>query len=129
MKTFIATISLCLLSLCHTSEQQKFDDFSSKFVRGYKALNLPELELSYVTGLERIGSAEALQKQLEFFKSVQRELASYKPGELSPAQKTDYALIAYETKLNLEHLTLEQDWLQHKPAQIPTGGFITIPNG
>ncbi|MGN8069708.1 DUF885 domain-containing protein [Mucilaginibacter sp. 22184] len=129
MKTFIATISLFVLSLFHTSEQQNFDAFSSKFASGYKALNLPELDLSYVTGLERIGSADALQKQLKFFKSVQAELAIYKPVELSPSQKTDYALIAYETKLNLEHIALEQDWLKHKPAQIPAGGIITIPNG
>jgi len=74
MKTFIATISLCLLSLFHASEQQKFDDFCSKFVSDYKALNLPELDLSYVTGLERIGSAETLQKQLEFFKSIHAEI-------------------------------------------------------
>ena len=129
MKTFIATISLCILSLFQINKQQNFDAFCSRFVSGYKVLNLPELDLSYVTGLERIGSADSLQKQLEFFKSVQAELAGYKPGELSASQKTDYALIAYETKLNLEHLALEQDWLKHKPAQIPTGGIITIPNG
>lgn len=129
MKTFIAAISLCVLSLFHTSAQQKFDDFSSKFVSGYKDLNLPDLELSYVSGLEHIGSAGSIKKQLEFFKSVQAELASYKPGELSPSQKTDYALIAYETKLNLERLALEQDWLKHKPVQIPASGIITIPNG
>ncbi|MBB6110491.1 protein of unknown function [Mucilaginibacter lappiensis] len=129
MKTFIATISLCILSLFHINKQQNFDAFCSKFVSGYKALNLPELDLSYVTGLEHIGSAEALQKQLVFFKSVRAELGNYSPAELNPSQKTDYALIDYESELNLERLVLEQDWLKQKPAQIPAGGIINIPNG
>jgi hypothetical protein len=129
MKAFVTTICIGILSLLHINEQQKFDDFCNKFVSGYKALNMPQLELSYVAGLEHIGSVDAVQKQLEFFRSVQTELAKYKPEQLSPSQKTDYALIDYESKLNMERLVLEQDWLKHKPTQISANGIITVPNG
>jgi uncharacterized protein (DUF885 family) len=129
MKTVVITICIGILSLLHINEQQNFDNFCRKFISGYKALNMPQLELSYVTGLERIGSADAVQKQLDFFRSIQAELANYRPGQLSPSQKTDYALIDYESKLNLERLVLEQDWLKHKPTQVSVNGIITVPNG
>ena len=129
MKIIITTISFLILSLFNSSTRQNFDGFSSRFVSGYKDLNLPDLELSYVSGLEHIGSAGSIKKQLDFFRSIQVELSNYKSVRLTPLQKTDYALIDYESKLNLERLALEQQWLKNKLAQIPTDGIITILNG
>jgi len=129
MKFILVTICMITLSLFAYGQQQKFDSFCDKFVSGYKALQLPQMELSYVSGMEHIGSAEAVQKQLNFFSSVNAGLSVYKTGQLTPQQKTDYNLIGYECRLNLERLALEQGWLKNKPAKISTGGIITIPNG
>jgi uncharacterized protein (DUF885 family) len=118
-----------MLSLLSYAQPQKFDSFCNKFVREYKELQLPQIELSYVSGLEHIGSIERVQKQLDFFKTASTGLAVYKAEQLTPSQKTDYNLIAYECKLNLERLALEQTWLKNKPAKISTEGVITIPNG
>jgi uncharacterized protein (DUF885 family) len=87
------------------------------------------LELSYVSGLERIGTKAEVQKQFDFFSRIKSGLTNYKLAQLTESEKVDYQLIRYETGLNLERITLEQNWLNNKPAAIPTGGIITIPNG
>ncbi len=122
---------LCMLwvSFSASGQQQKFEEFSKDFVSGYQALHIPDLELSYVSGLEHIGSAESVQKQIDFFQSVKTKLTAFKITGLSSSQKTDYQLVKYETGLNLERLALEQQWLKNKPGEIPTGGIITVPNG
>jgi len=109
--------------------QQTFDAFCNDFVTGYTKLHLPQLELSYTSGLEHIGAAADVQKQLAFFEKVKTDLSAFKAGQLSEPEKVDYQLISYEAALNLERIKLEQDWLKNKPAVIPTGGIITIPNG
>jgi uncharacterized protein (DUF885 family) len=120
---------MIMLSLLSYAQPQKFDSFCNKFVSEYKELQLPQIELSYVSGLEHIASTEGVQKQIDFFKSVSASLSAYKVQQLTPSQKTDYNLIAYECKLNLERLALEQNWLKNKPEKISTAGIITIPNG
>ncbi|WP_432326200.1 hypothetical protein ACRQ5D_18705 [Mucilaginibacter sp. P25] len=50
--------------------QQTFDAFCNDFVAGYTKLHLPQLELSYTNGLEHIGTAADVQKQLAFLKKL-----------------------------------------------------------
>ncbi|SCW39976.1 DUF885 domain-containing protein [Mucilaginibacter sp. NFR10] len=109
--------------------QQTFEAFCNDFVTGYTKLHLPQLELSYTSGLEHIGTAADVQKQLAFFEKVKTDLSAFKADQLNEPEKVDYQLISYEAALNLERIKLEQDWLKNKPAVIPTGGIITIPNG
>jgi uncharacterized protein (DUF885 family) len=129
MKVFIVALGALILSVSPAKKQQTFDDFCKDFVTGYNGLHLPQLELSYVSGLEHIGTVADVQKQLDFFKKVKIGLSAFKADKLTEQEKVDYQLISYETGLNLERIALEQDWLAHKPATIPTGGIITIPNG
>ena len=57
--------------------QQTFDAFCNDFVAGYTKLHLPQLELSYVSGLEHIGTAADVQKQLDFFTKVKTGLSAF----------------------------------------------------
>ncbi|HTD39049.1 MAG TPA: DUF885 domain-containing protein [Mucilaginibacter sp.] len=129
MKVFFVSLGAFILSFTLADAQQKFDQFSAKFVSGYQSLHTPDLELSYVSGLQHIGSEESIRKQEEFFRSAKSELATFKADELTPAQQTDFQLIGYEAGLNLERIAFEQQWLKNKPAAIPAGGIITVPNG
>jgi uncharacterized protein (DUF885 family) len=129
MKTFLLSLSALLLAITVSAQHQKFDQFSTGFVKGYKALHLPGLELSYVSGFQRIQSADSIEKQLAFFSKVKLQLTAFIKSELTPSQKTDYELIRYETGLNLERIALEQQWIKEKPSQVPAGGIITVPNG
>ncbi|HEY9196916.1 MAG TPA: DUF885 domain-containing protein [Mucilaginibacter sp.] len=129
MKILLAGFGFILFFLVPVNKQQKFDAFSKRFVTEYNALHLPQLELSYVSGLERIGTAESIRRQVQFFKWADAGLTGFKSDQLTPAEKIDYKLIAYESKLNLERLALEQEWIQHRPEKVSTGGIITVPNG
>lgn len=128
MKLILFTIALTI-SFAVSAQKKNFARFSADFVRGYQTLHMPGLELSYAAGLQHIQPADSVKKQLEFFRSVKSRLPAYKESELTPSQKTDYQLIKYETRLNLERIALELQWLEHRPAQISAGGIITIPNG
>ncbi|HWD90416.1 MAG TPA: DUF885 domain-containing protein [Mucilaginibacter sp.] len=129
MKTIFLSLGIALITFSAPGQQRKFDDFSVEFVKGYKALNLPQLELSYASGFKHIQSADSVQKQMDFFGKIKGRLASYKENELAASQKIDYELIKYETSLSLERIALEQRCLKEKPAQISAGGIITVPNG
>jgi uncharacterized protein (DUF885 family) len=109
--------------------QQSFDQFAAQFVSGYHALNIPLLDLSYVSGLQHIKPADGIQKESAFFKSIEARLPKYHANELGPSQRLDYEIINYETGLNLQRLALEQEWIKDAPASIPAGGIITVPNG
>jgi len=129
MKIPLCCFCFVILGFFNAGAQEKFDAFSDKFVSGYNALNLPQLELSYVSGLEHIGTAEDVQKQIAFFTWAKDGILSYQADELSSSQKLDYQLMKYETALNIERLALEQEWIKHRPEKIPAAGIITIPNG
>ncbi|WP_184542451.1 DUF885 domain-containing protein [Mucilaginibacter sp. FT3.2] len=129
IKTSLFCVGFLLLCLFTANGQQKFDAFSNKFVSDYNALNLPQLELSYVAGLAHIGTAEQVQKQTAFFTWAKNGLLAYKPSQLAESQTVDYKLMVYETDLNLQRLALEEEWIKDRPEKIPDGGIITIPNG
>ena len=129
MKKILLCIFALLFSFAASAQDQKFEAFTKKFVTGYKDLHIPDLELSYVSGLQHIGSAKAVQKQVDFFRSAKTQLTVFDPKELTSSQKTDYELIKYETGLNLERVALEQEWLKNPPAKISADGIITVPNG
>ncbi len=111
------------------AQNQQFAAFASRFVNGYQSLHIPDLELSYQKGLEQIGSAVNVQKQMDFFNQTSAQLTSFKNETLSPAQQADFGLIKYETALNLERLALEQLWDKDPPAKISADGILTVPGG
>lgn len=129
MKALVLFAGILTIFLFPAAGRQNFDAFSSKFVSDYKALTLPQLELSYVSGLEHIGTEENIKRQQEFFNWANKGSSGYKVETLNPSQRIDYQLIKYECKLNLERLALEQEWVKHQPEKISAGGIITVPNG
>ncbi|MEO3408087.1 DUF885 domain-containing protein [Mucilaginibacter sp. CAU 1740] len=129
MKRFIVSCCFVIISFGAVAQQRAFAAFCRDFVAGYNDLHLPQLELSYVSSLEHIGTKAEVQKQFDFFSRIKSRLSNYKLSQLTESEKVDYQLISYETGLNLERIALEQNWLKNKPTTIPTGGIITIPNG
>lgn len=129
IKALFATLACCLLPFGGMAQQPTFSQFSDRFADNYQALRLPELELSYVEGFKHIKPAGDVQKQAIFFEQVKAGLKAYNVSQLSPSQKQDYQLIAFETGMNLERLTLEKQWAASKPAEVPAAGILGIPNG
>lgn len=129
MRAFSIALCIVFLSSVASPQQPDFDAFSKKFVSGYNALKMPQLDLSYITNLQHIGSAAQIKKQYIFFTEIKSRLSSYDPKLLNASQKTDYELMRYETSLNLQRLALEQQWITHRPQKIAANGIINIPNG
>src|SRR3569833_1353764 len=125
MKLFLVSISVLLFSLSVSAQNKAFARFSAAFVKGYYVLNLPQLELSYASGLQHIQSADNVRKLEGYFTRIKKLLASYYAAQLSDALKIDFNMFLYETELNLELIALELQWLANKPAQISTCDIIT----
>lgn len=119
----------CLLSAVCFGQQADFAQFADKFINRYQSLQIPDLEMSYVSGFKDIKSADSVEKQLEFFSTIKTGLSTYKINELTPAQQQDYLQIGYETDMNLQRLALEEQWLAIKPDTVSTKGIYTVLNG
>jgi len=129
MKIKSAYLFVCLLCLSGFKNEPDFNQFAAKFVKGYTALKIPQLELSYVAMLKQIKPAEEVKKQTDFFEAIKSEQRKISTAGLTVSQKQDYELIAYETDLNLERLALEKQWTANKPKEISAAGLHSIPNG
>ncbi|MDB4921588.1 DUF885 domain-containing protein [Mucilaginibacter sp.] len=123
---YLSAILICLTGF---KTQETFDQFTDKFVKGYRALKIPNLDLSYVNVLKQIKPADQIRKQIAFFESIRSEQKKYAIGSLSNGQQQDYELIAYETNMNLERLALEKQWETNKQKEISAEGLYTIPDG
>ena len=129
MKAITLLIALFFFSFYADAQKQNFDDFSKDFVSGYDSLKLAQLDPGYVANFQHIGSDSSIQKQLNFFNSIKKSLPGFNIQALTDSQKTDYALIKYETRLNLQRLALEEQWNSHKPDTINANGIYTVPDG
>ena len=129
-KTLFCVISVWLImSTVCSYAQTRFSEFSNQFVKGYKSLKIPGLQLSYADNLRAIQSAANIERQYVFFKGIQKGLNIFKREQLLPAEKTDYDLIGYETALNLERLDLEKQWKSSAADSISQTGLYHLPNG
>jgi len=129
MRYPLFVLFLFLLLPCKVTAQNSFDAFTDKFVAGNQSLHISGLEMSYVDDLKHIKSADQVKQQLDFFTSISNELKSFNINSLDASQRQDYNLIAYETNLNLERITLEQQWNSNKPSTITAKGIYSVPNG
>ncbi|MES2111962.1 MAG: hypothetical protein V4577_24610, partial [Bacteroidota bacterium] len=129
MRFKIICLSAFLLLACSFRPQPSFNQFTASFVKGYSSLKIPATDMNYVTNLKQIGNAADIRKQTTFFESVKSSLKNFSAKNLNESQKADYELIAYETDLNLERLSLEKQWAANPPKEISANGVYTVPSG
>ncbi len=129
MKSLFIALAICVCPATHTDQQKNFAAFTDRFVKEYTSLNIPGLELPYVDDIKDIKSADSVNKEIDFFNAVKKEIGVFKISSLSPKQQEDYLQINYETDMNLQRLSLEKEWLAAKPDSISTKGVYTLPNG
>jgi len=127
-KIFIAT---CLLLFAWCVKAQLPEDFAAfrdKFIEDYKALNIPETELSYAANLQHIQSLYNIQKQQDFFTEANKKLTRFESLWITDEERFDLDLMKFETKLNLQRLALEKRWIEEKPTIIPENNLYSIPH-
>lgn len=129
MKSLFIALLITLSPIARTGQPKKFAAFTNEFVKGYTALNIPGLEMSYVDDIKDIKTSDSVNKEIGFFRSVTKEISTFKIDELNLAQQEDYLQIKYECSMNLQRLSLEKEWLANKPDSISSKGVYGLPNG
>ena len=87
-------------------DAQAFDALASEFSKAYTQLELPDLELSFITNLENLGSAEALSHQQSVFTDLQSQLTRIDQQALDVCRKIDYSIMSDEIELGLRRADL-----------------------
>ncbi|MEN9866048.1 MAG: hypothetical protein RL748_1638 [Pseudomonadota bacterium] len=106
-----------------------FKQWVQQFVADYQKLGIPQTSLSYVDNFNQIQDAAGITRQKAFFSQAAKALQTLQSKALSQEQSYQADLIAYEIKLHQERLALEQDYRQHAPNSVPTGGILQVHNG
>jgi len=130
MKTVFIIAFACLCTTCMQAQSAKdFAAFRDNFIKGYIALQIPALELSYANNLQHIQSAYKIQQQLDFFKDADKKIGMYETFQITDEERSDLDIMKFETALNLQRLALEKRWAGEKPTIIPTSNLYSIPHG
>lgn len=130
MRRVFVLFNIMLFFSCAQAQSAKdFEAFRDNFVKGYKALNIPELELSYAANLQHIKSLSEIQKQTDFFSDALKKLERLESIWITEEDRNDLDLMKFETKLNLQRLALEKRWTEEKPSVIPENNIYNIPHG
>jgi uncharacterized protein (DUF885 family) len=111
------------------SPDDAFNDWAQHFVLDYRQLAIPQHSLSYVDNFASMQDLAGIRRQKAFFTRAGKELHLLARQGLRPDFKYEYDVIDYEIQLALERLALEQDYRQHAPGTIPTGGLLQVRNG
>jgi uncharacterized protein (DUF885 family) len=114
---------------CVSSPPKPAEAFFEDFKKGYSELRIPNLSIAYADNLRSIKSRGEIDRQIKFFRRIQKRIPRIKSQKLSAGQKLDLDLIDYETRLNLRRLELEQAFVQKRPADFPAESIVRVPNG
>ena len=118
----------CSLACAATSPQPPtFAKFMTRFAAGYEALDIPGFTLDSKEYFQSIPDLQQLQKQADFFKQQQQELATFDPKSLQKPENLYYTHLKYEIDLNLRRIDLEKDWVK-RGRNVPNNGLHEMPN-
>lgn len=93
------------------TNKNSFQNLIHNFEKEYTQLNIPAINLSYVSNLENIGSKKDLKAQKLFFEKYKDSINPYSNIELSNEEQLTLEVLMYEIDLNLERIDLETKWV------------------
>lgn len=124
----IAVVVLVFINQTGNAQNESFDTLRKHFFKTYSALQIPNLQVNYVQNLKSIKEPEHIKKQKDFFKNVKQQLATVNVNSLSEYQRLDFYIMNYETKLNLERISLEKQW-NYSTNLNDENSIYTVENG
>lgn len=112
-----------------SNQQSEWKSLSANFEKDFQNLNLSRFELGYVQNIEHLQSKDSLLIQEQFFKSIQKSFRKIDFKVLTKGEKLDFAIIQYETILNLERIGLEKKWTESGKISVSKNGLSSVSNG
>ena len=107
----------CATEAPRTSTADRFDALVSEFTDSWTALELPGLELSFVTNLDNLGNEAGLQRQRDTFALLGRRLAGVDDEALDVCRQIELSIMQTEARLaqrrarlGLRQLALGEDY-------------------
>lgn len=98
------------------------------FVSGYRALNIPDIDLSSEANFRKIPSLQSIIEQEEFFRATGEKLQTVRRKSLSDEVRYLYDGLLYEIDFNCARLKLEKRF-RERAVSVPQGGFSRMPDG
>jgi uncharacterized protein (DUF885 family) len=121
-------IILLAFSQAVVSQNNNINKLRTDFVKGYRALQLPYLQVNYTQNLGAIKQSSEIKNQEAFFLTFQKQLKNISVHNLDEYQLLDYHLMRYEVDLNLERISLEKQW-NYNTLLDDTKSIYSINNG
>ncbi|WP_412985970.1 DUF885 domain-containing protein [Pontimicrobium sp. IMCC45349] len=121
-------IILLAFSQAVVSQNSNVNKLRTDFVKGYRALQLPYLQVNYTQNLGAIKQSSEIKNQEAFFLTFQKQLKNISVHNLDEYQLLDYHLMRYEIDLNLERIFLEKQW-NYNTHLDDTKSIYSINNG
>jgi uncharacterized protein (DUF885 family) len=117
---------ILVLFICGScSAQQSLQSIAKDFVKGYQALNIPELQYDYRDYLSAIPAGEKLDEQEAFFVDIQKRTSGYTHVAISKEDKIILDHLLYEVSNNKERIRLQKEWLKNG-SKTPGGGLYQL---
>ncbi len=124
-------IVIVLFSCQHKvyGQSNEWNEITNTFIKEYKELNLPAIQLSFVDNIKNIQSIASVHAQEAVFSTLENRLQKINKNQLSDHEKLDYDLILYECQLNRDRIAIEKKWLNRKEDSIPETKIFDVPDG
>ena len=100
------------------------------FTTEYKALDVPEMDLSYRDNFAHVQSLEGIARQQAFFARMHERLDGIDRRALSDEVRYEVDALRYEIVFNLDRLALERKFRSAAlSAPVPASGLFHVPYG
>ena len=111
---FLGLIFFGGIWLSSQPDSKSFLQTLEQFKSEYEELNIQAIALSYISNIQNVPSAKALNEQKEFFETYRSNLKTFSLEELSGKEQLYHQILTYEIGLNLERIALETQWRNKK---------------
>lgn len=111
-------------------KSSEWEIITEQFVKDYKRLKLPPIQLSFVDNIGLIKTIDSVLVQERLFHTLEKRILAVNKSQLKEEQMLEYDLLLYECKLNNDRIALEKDWLnKDRNSKVLNTRIFEIPNG
>lgn len=112
-----------------TSEKDRFDSLAVRFADAFESAAVPELDLSFVTNLEQLGTVADLGRQREIFADLLKHLSGVSSEDLDVCRKIDLSVMNVEARFALRRAELGLRYKMRESSKSGVERLYDLPLG